>query len=134
MSTIAATYRGAGATRPGLPARDIDAAELRFLAAGRKVDVETFVEQLVDTGLYVATSDDGSSRNDEPAPERALGDMKKAALVAIATERGMDLEPLGKRPTNAAIVEAIEDDMRLAEEAAAALAAEAAASSSGESE
>jgi hypothetical protein len=89
MTVQRLTYRGDGAFRPGLPARDIDRSDLEALGATQKRDIADIVAEAVGSGLYVAVevaddpaaaaaSDaDGSARNDadpltDPATTRPM--------------------------------------------------------------
>jgi hypothetical protein len=103
MSVIALRYIGAGAYRPSLPARDLDADDIAFNAAFGKRSVAEFVAEALGCGLYRAIYDV------EPEPEPiAEGsrweDLTKAQLLAYAAEHGIEIVP---RATNAAIREAI---------------------------
>ena len=130
MPVLMLRYRGNGAYRPGLPARDIDRAELDAIAAGRKIDVDDLAEEATGSGLYLAVLDEPDVPRETTEPLSRHDELKrmvKAQLLEVATGLGLELP---SRATNPQIIEAIEaEETRLAEEAAAAAAQ---ASSSGE--
>lgn len=134
MAVLMLRYRGNGAYRPGLPAHDLDRAELDAIAAGRKVDVDALVEEAVGSGLYLPITDAPEADDSRGATAALAGDgagsglERHRALKARAKELG--LPATGKVAELEAAIAAAET--RLAEEAAAAAKAAADASGSGE--
>lgn len=115
---LALRYVGEGAYRPGLPARDLDHADLAGLSDADR-------EIALACGLYKPIFEPDEDEAGQPIDRHAaLEAMTKAELNDIATSQGIDVP---RSSTNAKLVEAIEaNEQRLADEAEA--------SSSGESD
>lgn len=133
MTTIALTYRGDGAYRPGIPPRDLDRDDIARLSAELEVEPAAFIQVCVGSGLYVAIEapDDveepaAAASSDEPtqipvaveAPVDPVDAPRttRPVLADIATAEGVEVDP---SMTKAAIVSAIKAK-RLADAAAAA--------------
>lgn len=114
---IALRYRGDGAFRPSLPARDLDAADIAASAAVQNRSLEEFLAEAVGCGLYDVTyadapvdtqADDQEEPVGEPVDAQADAihpdDMTKAQLVETAAALGVDINP---RATNATIRESL---------------------------
>ena len=97
MTTL--RYIGAGAYRPDLPARNIDAAELAVIATRAKTSTDTIVERARSSGLYIIDGEADSATEREtanyltPAPEpeqdKPLDEMGRDELRAVCKELGL---------------------------------------------
>lgn len=115
-------YSGHG-HRPRLPARNIDAAELAALTAGRQpVVTQREVDQAIDAGLYRPVFVDESAAAGEATGYPAMSNKE---LMAELDARGIEHK---KREKNADLVAALEAD----DAAKAAAAADARADETGE--
>ena len=103
-------FIGGGAFRPDLPSRDIDAAELAWMAKSRKVDAAEIVATAVGSGLFVA---DGAAAEvvaqaAAAVPDKPLDEMSRDELRAGCADLG-----LGQAGSKADLLERIR--ARLAE-------------------
>lgn len=62
MAVIGLKYKGAGAYRPGLPAHDMDAADIGSISSRQKRGPDELIAEAVSSGLY-------SVIDDEPEPQ-----------------------------------------------------------------
>lgn len=100
MTVLRLDYRGEGAFRPGLPARDLDRADLEALSATSKRDIADIVLEAVGSGLYTAVEVDDQGDVELEAPVDEVSARKdpiedpattRPALVEMAATLGIEV-------------------------------------------
>ena len=87
-------FIGAGAYRPDMPARDMDAAEIAVFAKRRGIDPDEFIADALGSGLYADDSEPVDTFADAVAApvedqNKGLDDMDRGELRAAARDLGL---------------------------------------------